>query len=79
MTSEGSRGQRRPALFEDRRLVKRFNAGDTDALRRIYERYKPNLLGVARALLKDQTAVEDVLHDVYSAAIRSFSAFNGQE
>ena len=36
-----------------------------DALRRIYEKYKPDLLGVARALLNDATAVEDVLHDVF--------------
>jgi RNA polymerase sigma-70 factor (ECF subfamily) len=34
-------------------------------LRRIYEKYKPDLLSVARALLNDQTAIEDVLHDVF--------------
>jgi RNA polymerase sigma-70 factor (ECF subfamily) len=52
-------------LFEDRRLIRRFNAGDTGALRRIYEKYKLDLLSVARALLNDQTAIEDVLHDVF--------------
>lgn len=52
-------------MFEDKRLIRRFNAGDTDALRRIYEKYKPALLRVARALLHDQTALEDVLHDVF--------------
>ena len=36
-----------------------------DALRRIYEKYKPALLGVAAALLNDPAAVEDVLHDVF--------------
>jgi len=36
-----------------------------DALRHIYEKYKPDLLSVACALLNDQTAVEDVLHDVF--------------
>ena len=36
-----------------------------DALRRIYEKYKPDLLGVAGALLNDATALEDVLHDVF--------------
>ena len=36
-----------------------------DALRRIYEKYKANLLGVAGALLNDATATEDVLHDVF--------------
>jgi RNA polymerase sigma-70 factor (ECF subfamily) len=36
-----------------------------DAFRRIYEKYKPDLLSVAGALLNDATAVEDVLHDVF--------------
>lgn len=36
-----------------------------DALCRIYEKYKPDLLSVARALLNDAAAVEDVLHDVF--------------
>lgn len=36
-----------------------------DALRRIYEKYKPDLLSVARALLNDAAGVEDVLHDVF--------------
>jgi len=36
-----------------------------DALRRIYEKYKPALLGVAGALLNDSAAIEDVLHDVF--------------
>lgn len=54
-------------MFEDRRLVRRFNAGDTQALRRIYEKYKPDLFRVAGALLHDPAAVEDVVHDVFVA------------
>ena len=52
-------------MREDRVLTRRFNAGDMDALRRIYEKYKPALLSVAAALLNDSAAVEDVLHDVF--------------
>jgi RNA polymerase sigma-70 factor (ECF subfamily) len=52
-------------VIEDRLLIRRFNAGDMDALRRIYEKYKPDLLSVARALLNDAAGVEDVLHDVF--------------
>lgn len=52
-------------MIEDRLLIRRFNAGDMDALRRIYEKYKPDLLSVAGALLNDAAAVEDVLHDVF--------------
>jgi len=55
----------RPIVIEDRLLIWRFNAGDMDALRCIYEKYKPALLSVAGALLNDAAAVEDVLHDVF--------------
>jgi RNA polymerase sigma-70 factor (ECF subfamily) len=36
-----------------------------EALRRIYEKYKPDLISVAKAMLNDSAAVEDVLHDVF--------------
>jgi RNA polymerase sigma-70 factor (ECF subfamily) len=52
-------------VFEDRWLVRRFNAGDPEALRRIYEKYKPALFAVAGALLHEPAAVEDVVHDVF--------------
>jgi len=52
-------------LIEDILLIRRFNTGDMDALRRIYEKYKRDLLIVASALLNHQTDVEDVLHDVF--------------
>jgi RNA polymerase sigma-70 factor (ECF subfamily) len=51
--------------IEDRLLVRRFNAGDAQALRRIYEKYRAGLLGVARALAGDPARIEDVLHDVF--------------
>ena len=52
-------------MIEDRLLIRRFNAGDMDALRRLYEKYKLDLLSVAGALLNCPAAVEDVLHDVF--------------
>jgi RNA polymerase sigma-70 factor (ECF subfamily) len=50
---------------EDRLLIRRFNAGDTAALRRIYNKYRLDLLSVAGALLNDPASCEDVLHDVF--------------
>ena len=55
----------KPVVIEDRLLIRRFNAGDMDALRCIYGKYKPDLLRVAGALLNDAAAIEDVLHDVF--------------
>jgi RNA polymerase sigma-70 factor (ECF subfamily) len=63
MSDQATKG--RPVLLEDKLLIRRFNSGDTEALRRIYEKYRSELLGVADALLNDAGAVEDVLHDVF--------------
>lgn len=52
-------------MLEDRSLVRRFNAGDAQALRRIYEKYRLDLFRVAGALLHESAAVEDVVHDVF--------------
>ena len=54
-------------MLEDRFLIRRFNAGDVEALRRIYEKYRLGLFRVAGALLHDPAAVEDVVHDIFVA------------
>ena len=51
-------------MNEDRNLIKRFNAGDTQVLRRIYEKYKADLASIARAILHEPALADDVLHDV---------------
>jgi RNA polymerase sigma-70 factor (ECF subfamily) len=52
-------------MIEDRLLLYKFKRGDSDALRRIYEKYEVFLLTVATALLNDIGAAEDVLHDTF--------------
>jgi len=52
-------------MVEDKILVWKFNRGSKDALRRIYEKYKDDLLGLAITLLKDRSLAEDVVHDVF--------------
>ncbi|MHC4204476.1 MAG: RNA polymerase sigma factor [Planctomycetota bacterium] len=52
-------------MLEDKLLVLKFKRGSPDALRRIYEKYKDDLLALAIALSNDRTAAEDVLHDVF--------------
>lgn len=52
-------------MLEDKLLIRRFNRGDTDALRCIYEKYKNDLFKVAAALLNDKDCIEDVVHDVF--------------
>jgi RNA polymerase sigma-70 factor, ECF subfamily len=51
-------------MLEDWRLVKRFNRGDREAFRSIYDKYRADLLRVAHVLLYDRTGIEDVVQDV---------------
>jgi RNA polymerase sigma-70 factor (ECF subfamily) len=52
-------------VLEDKRLIWKFNNGDRGVLRRIYEKYKNDLVALASALLNDKTAAEDAVHDVF--------------
>jgi len=58
-------------MLEDTLLKLRFNRGDKDALRRIYEKYKNDLLKLAVALLNDISLAEDVLNDTFVSFAQS--------
>jgi RNA polymerase sigma-70 factor, ECF subfamily len=62
-------------MLEEKLLVWRFNCGNTDALREIYERYKVDLVTLAAALLADKGEAEDVVHDVFVGFLRSTGKF----
>ena len=62
-------------MLEDKLLVWKFNRGDLDALRGIYERYKDDLVTLAAALLADAGSAEDVVHDVFVSFIQSSGRF----
>ena len=52
-------------MLEDKLLVWKIKRGSNDALRRIYEKYKDDLLALAVVLSNDRATAEDVLHDVF--------------
>ncbi len=52
-------------MLEDKLLVLKLKRRRVDALRRIYEKYKEELLALAVALSNDRAIAEDVLHDVF--------------
>ena len=52
-------------MIDEKILVWKFNRGSKDALRRIYEKYKDDMLGLAVTLLRDRAEAEDVVHDVF--------------
>ena len=58
-------------MLQDKLLIWKFNHGNPDVLRQIYEKYKDDLLTLATALLYQKTEAEDVVHDVFCSLIRS--------
>jgi RNA polymerase sigma factor (sigma-70 family) len=62
-------------MLEDKILILRFKHGSSEALRRIYEKYRLYLLKLASALLHDVSAAEDVVHDVFVRFVQSADQF----
>lgn len=62
-------------MMEDKLLVFRSKRGSREALTRIYEKYKADLLLLAMGLLNDKTAAEDVVHDVFLSFVRGLDRF----
>ena len=61
-------------MLDDKLLVWKFKRGSRIALRRIYEKYKNDLLALAIALSNNKTDAEDAVHDVFV----SFAEFAGK-
>ncbi len=59
-------------MLEDRILIWKFKCGSREALCRIYEKYKIDLLKLAAVLLNDVSDAEDTVHDVFVSLVESF-------
>jgi RNA polymerase sigma-70 factor (ECF subfamily) len=62
--------------MEDKLLVINCKRGSEDALGRIYEKYKTDMLVLAMALLNDKSAAEDVMHDVFLSFVQNIEKFS---
>ena len=62
-------------MIDEKILAWKFNRKSKDALRRIYEKYKDDLLGLAVTLLRDRSLAEDVVHDVFVSFARTAGRF----
>jgi RNA polymerase sigma-70 factor (ECF subfamily) len=58
-------------MIEDKLLIWRFKCGSRDALCKIYEKYKNDLLKLASAILNERNSAEDVVHDVFVSFAQS--------
>ena len=62
-------------MLDDRLLVWKFNRGSVNALSRIYDRYRDDLLRLAAALLNDVSDAEDIMQDVFLNFAQSAGQF----
>jgi RNA polymerase sigma factor (sigma-70 family) len=60
----------------DMRLVQRIAAGDETALTHVYDQLAPTVFGVARRVLGDTSAAEDVVQEVFVSLWQRPSAFD---
>jgi RNA polymerase sigma-70 factor (ECF subfamily) len=52
-------------MLDDMLLIWRFRSGDSNALARIYEDHRRDLLRIAAGLLNQASLAEDIVHDVF--------------
>jgi RNA polymerase sigma-70 factor (ECF subfamily) len=65
----------KPLMLEDKLLVWKFKHGSRDALCKIYEKYRDDLLRIAAGLLNETGVAEDIVHDVFLVFVRSAKQF----
>ena len=62
-------------MIEDKLLVWKLKRGSRDALCRIYEKYRDDMLQIAAGLSNERSAAEDIVHDVFVVFVRSAKQF----
>ncbi len=58
-------------MLEDKVLIWKFKCGSSDALCRIYEKYRKDLLRLAVILSNNVSDAEDIVHDVFVSFAQS--------
>lgn len=61
--------------MENRLLIERCKQGDSQALQRIYDKYREHLVVLAMALTGNLNEAEDILHDVFLNFVRNLDRF----
>jgi RNA polymerase sigma-70 factor, ECF subfamily len=62
----------------DRDLVRRIRAGDEDAFRRLFRRYTPTALGLARRVVRQPHLAEETVQEAFLSVWRNAGAFDEQ-
>ncbi len=60
----------------DEQLIESLRAGSREAMRLLYESHKDGLFTLAKGLLGDASAAEDVVHDVFIGFVESLHKYH---
>jgi RNA polymerase sigma factor (sigma-70 family) len=58
-------------MREAKNLVRRFNQGDVESLRGMYDLFRHDLMTLAMALLRESSGAEDAVHEVFVKMLAS--------
>lgn len=58
-------------MLEDKMLIWKLRQGNADALGRIYEKYRDDLLRISAGLLENPGDADDVVHEVFTSFVKS--------
>jgi len=61
--------------MDDAALIQDLRAGSREAIKVLYDRHKEDLFTLARSLLGDASAAEDVVHDVFVSFVESLEKY----
>ena len=76
-SAESSRGEALGSVEDERALVAALRAERLDALARAFDRWHQRVRVLARRLLGDEAAAEDVVQEVFAALPRALRGFRG--
>jgi len=62
-------------MLEEKLSIWELNRGNREVVRRIYEKYKKDLMTLATVLLYDRSGAEDVVQEVFVSFIKSAEKF----
>ena len=62
-------------MLQDKLLIREIKKGSTDALGKLYEKYRDDLLRIGASLLNDKSSAEDAVHDTFVMFVRGSREF----
>jgi RNA polymerase sigma-70 factor (ECF subfamily) len=63
------------SVLEDKLLIRKIKNGSREALSRLYEKYRDDLLRIGASLLNDKAMAEDAVHDTFVKFVRNSKDF----